>query len=73
MGEYRYVFYITNDPTTPAEQLVLQANGRCDQENLIEQLKNGVCAMKLPVDNLLSNWAYMVMASLAWSLRRGGA
>jgi hypothetical protein len=67
--EYRYFFYITNDPTTPAEQLVLQANGRCDQENLIEQLKNGVCAMKLPVDNLLSNWAYMVMASLAWSLK----
>lgn len=67
--EYRYFFYITNDRVTPAEQLVLQANGRCDQENLIEQLKNGVRAMKLPVDNLLSNWAYMVMASLAWSLK----
>ena len=23
----------------------------------------------MPVDNLLSNWAYMVMASLAWSLK----
>jgi hypothetical protein len=67
--EYRYFFYITNDRTTPAAELVLQANGRCDQENLIEQLKNGVSAMKLPVDNLLSNWAYMVMASLAWSLK----
>ena len=67
--EYRFLFYITNDRTTPAEQLVLQANGRCDQENLIEQLKNGVKAMKLPVDNLISNWAYMVMASLAWSLK----
>ncbi len=67
--EYRYFFYITNDRVTPAEQLVLQANGRCDQENLIEQLKNRVRAMKLPVDNLLSNWAYMVMASLAWSLK----
>ena len=43
------------------------ANERCDQENLIEQLKNGVKAMKLPVDNLVSNWAYMVMASLAWT------
>ena len=68
-SEYRCFFFITNDRTTPAEQLVLQANGRCDQENLIEQLKNGVNAMKLPVDNLLSNWAYMVMASLAWSLK----
>jgi len=67
--EYRYFFYVTNDRVTPADQLVLQANGRCDQENLIEQLKNGVSAMKLPVDNLLSNWAYMVMASLAWSLK----
>lgn len=67
--EYRYFFYITNDRVTPAEELVLQANGRCDQENLIEQLKNGVSALKLPVDNLISNWAYMVMASLAWSLK----
>jgi hypothetical protein len=67
--EYRYFFYITNDRSTPAEQLVLAANKRCDQENLIEQLKNGVSAMKLPVDNLISNWAYMVMASLAWSLK----
>ena len=67
--EYRCFFYITNDRVTPAEQLVLQANGRCDQENLIEQLKNGVSAMKLPVDNPISNWAYMVMASLAWSLK----
>jgi hypothetical protein len=23
----------------------------------------------MPVDNLLSNWAYMVMAALAWSLK----
>ena len=67
--DYRYFFYITNDRLTPAHELVLQANGRCDQENLIEQLKNGVKAMKLPVDTLLSNWAYMVMASLAWSLK----
>jgi hypothetical protein len=63
--EYRYFFHITNDRDTPAEDLVLLANQRCDQENLIEQLKNGVKAMKLPVDTLLSNWAYMVMASLA--------
>ena len=67
--EYRYFFHITNDRQTPAAELVLSANQRCDQENLIEQLKNGVKAMKLPVDNLISNWAYMVMASLAWSLK----
>jgi len=45
------------------------ANGRCDQENVIEQLKNGVNAMRMPVNDLLSNWAYMVMAGLAWNLK----
>lgn len=67
--ECRYFFHITNDRQTPADELVLQANGRCDQENLIEQLKNAVKAMRLPTDTLTSNWAYMVMASLAWSLK----
>jgi len=28
--------------------------------------KNGVNAMRMPVDDLLSNWAYMVMSALAW-------
>ena len=67
--EYRYFFYITNDRTLSAEQVVYSANNRCDQENLIEQLKNGVKAMRNPLDNLHSNWAYMVMAGLAWSLK----
>jgi len=67
--EYRYFFHLTNDRVTPAEALVLSANQRADQENLIEQLKNGVQAMRLPVNDLVSNWAYMVMASLAWTLK----
>ena len=45
------------------------ANGRCDQENVIEQLKNGVNAMRMPVNDLVSNWAYMVIAALAWNLK----
>ncbi len=64
--EYRYFFYITNitdERTTPAEKIVFEANDRCDQENLIAQLKGGVHALTAPVDDLLSNWAYMVMAS----------
>ncbi len=65
---YRYFFYITNDNEMPIQEVVFQANDRCDQENLIEQLKNGVRAMRNPLDNLYSNWAYMVMASLAWTL-----
>ena len=67
--EYVYFFYITNDRTSTMEQIVFGANDRCDQENLIEQLKNGVGSMRNPLDNLHSNWAYMVMASLAWTLK----
>ncbi len=65
----RYFFYITNDRTTPGSEIVFLANDRCDQENLIAQLKGGVKALAMPVDNLVSNWAYMVMAALAWSLK----
>jgi hypothetical protein len=67
--EYRYFFYITNDRQSTAEEIVFSANDRCDQENLIAQLKSGVNAMKNPLDNLYSNWAYMVMAALAWTLK----
>jgi hypothetical protein len=69
----RFFFYITNDRTTPASEIVFLANDRCDQENLIAQLKGGVKALAMPVDNLVSNWAYMVMASLAWSLKAWAA
>ena len=67
--DIRYFFYITNDRVSSAAKIVRLANERCNQENLIEQLKNGVKAMRMPVDNLVSNWAYMVMASLAWTLK----
>ena len=67
--DIRYFFYITNERALPAYEIVFSANDRCNQENLIEQLKNGVRAMQMPLDNLLSNWAYMVMASVAWTLK----
>jgi len=67
--DIRYFFYVTTRKDLTAVEVVRLANGRCDQENVIEQLKNGVNAMRMPVDNLLSNWAYMVMASLAWNLK----
>lgn len=66
--EIRYFFYLTNDRETPAADLVFLANDRCNQENLIEQLQR-VGATRMPVDTLLSNWAYMVMAALAWTLK----
>jgi hypothetical protein len=69
----RYFFYITNDRTSSPSEIVFLANDRCDQENLIAQLKSGVKALAMPVDNLVSNWAYMVMASLAWNLKAWAA
>ena len=42
---------------------------RSDHENDIEQLKNGVKALTPASDTLLSNWALMTIASLAWDLK----
>jgi hypothetical protein len=67
--DYRYFFYLTNDWTSSAAEVVFLANQRCNQENLHAQLKGGVCALTTPVDSLESNWAYMVMTSLAWNLK----
>ena len=69
----RCFFYITNDWEKPAEEIVFEANRRCNQENLLAQLKGDVRSLTAPVDNLLSNWAYMVMGSLAWSLKAWAA
>jgi hypothetical protein len=66
--EIRYFFYLTTDRATAAAEIVFLANDRCQQENLIEQLQR-VGATRMPVDTLLSNGAYMVMAALAWTLK----
>ena len=67
--EIRYFFYITTRTDLSAAEVVACANQRCDQENVIEQLKNGVNALRVPLYDLVSNWAYMVMATLAWNLK----
>jgi hypothetical protein len=67
--DYVYFYYLTNDRTSSATTIVLEANQRCNQENLNAQLKGGVHALQAPVDNLESNWAYMVMTALAWNLK----
>ena len=64
-----YLFYITNDWDSSVSDIVFMCNRRCNQDNLIEQLANGVRSMHAPVDNLLSNWAYMMMTALAWNLK----
>ncbi len=67
--ETRYFFYFTNRRDLAAAEVVAHANDRCDQENLNAHLKSGVRALRAPVDTLISNWAYMVMTALAWSLK----
>lgn len=71
--EIRYFFYITNDRKMTTAEIVRESNQRCNQENLIEQLKNGVRALHAPTNTLNANWAYMVAASLAWSLKAWAA
>jgi len=65
----RYFFYLTNRRDLSRPEVVARANQRGDQENVIEQLKNGVNAMRMPLGDLVSNGAYMVMAALAWNLK----
>lgn len=67
--DIRYFFYITNITDLSAAEVVWFCNDRCNQENLIEQLKNGLNALRMPVNTLVSNWSYMVMTSLAWTLK----
>jgi hypothetical protein len=75
--EIRYFFYLTNDYVSTPEQIVgganYGANHRCDRENLLAQLHGGCHPLHAPVDNLESNWAYMVMTALAWNLKAWAA
>ena len=67
--EFRYLFYITNDRDMTPDQVVAEAHERCDQENLHAQLKGEVRALHAPLNTLNANWAYLVIASLAWTLK----
>jgi hypothetical protein len=59
----------TRDDVRTAEQVVGLANGRCNQENIIGSLKSGINALRVPLYDLVSNWAYMVIACLAWNIK----
>jgi hypothetical protein len=72
-SDFRYFFYVTNDRKMTQAEVIAESNRRCNQENLIEQLKNGVRALHAPLNTLEANWAYMVIASLAWSIKAWAA
>jgi hypothetical protein len=69
--EIRYFFYVTNiaKEILGAAGVVRDNNARCHQENLIEQLKNGVQATRMPIREFDGNWAYLVIGALAWNLK----
>ena len=69
LPEIRYFFYITNDFDSSPAEIVFESNARCNQENLIAQLKSGLKALHCPLNTLDANWMYMVCVSLAWSLK----
>ena len=60
---------MTNDRERSATEIIFDANDRCNQENLIGQLKSGMNALSMPLDNLHSNWMYLVSSCLAWTLK----
>lgn len=67
--EFRYFFYITNDRKRSIVEMIDFYRARSDHENDIDQLKNGVKSLVAASDTLLSNWALMAIASLAWDLK----
>ncbi len=71
--ETRYFFYLSNRQDLTASAIVHDARQRCDQENLNAHLKNGVHALTMPLGSLHANWAYAVMAALAWSVKAWAA
>ena len=69
--EYRDRFVITDIPPAQmdASEVFCFAYGRCDQENIIEQFKNGIAALRMPTGELLANSAFLMAGQLAWCLR----
>jgi hypothetical protein len=70
---YRYYFLITDERRWSPEEVVRFGYGRCDIENDIEQLQNGLAAMRMPTGELLANWAFLMMGQIAWNLKAWAA
>jgi Transposase DDE domain group 1 len=68
LEDVRYFFYISNEEKMSAEEIVKSANQRCAQENIHAILKD-MGVLRAPLGDLNSNWAYMVITSLAWNLK----
>jgi hypothetical protein len=67
LGEYFYVPILTN-LRGAAASLIKHHLGRGGAENYIEEFKNGLGARHLPSQNFMANWAWLVIAQLAYNL-----
>lgn len=68
--EYRYRYVLSNLPkTVGTEEVVRLTYGRCDQEKVIEQLKNGVSAFRMPLGQKDANSAFLKIGALAHNLK----
>jgi hypothetical protein len=66
---FRYRLVLTNLPRSyTAEQVVDLTYQRCDQENVIEQLGQGIAGWRMPVAEFRGNCAWLEIARLAWNL-----
>ena len=61
---YEYRFILTDLQEPSLEKIVRYAYRRNNQENLIEQGKNGLSTFRMPTGQLLANEVWMVMAML---------
>jgi len=67
--KWRYRFCITNLTGCSAADVVDLTYERCDQENVIEQLKNGVSGLSMPTASAPANAAFLRCARLAANLK----
>ena len=67
--QIRYLFYITNIRDMSPLEVLGFIRKRCDHENKIEQLKNGVPALNSPCSDFHANWAWMIVGACAWNVK----
>lgn len=60
---------VASDSDLPAHILLQSYNNRAGQENLIEDFKNGLKARRVPCESFHANWAYLIIAGLAWNIK----
>jgi hypothetical protein len=65
--EFRFI--ITNLEDRGSTDVVKATYGRCGQENAIEQIRNGIAALRMQTGELVANGAFMTAAMIAWGLK----